>query len=50
MNKNKYHDTGNGTHAHNDNWGITSILIDQNAYDREMKTHLHGYQGQNYKI
>jgi hypothetical protein len=37
-------------HAHNDNWGITTVVIDRNAYDREMKTHLHGDQGQNYKI
>ncbi len=30
--------------------GITTIVIDCNAYDREMKTHEHGDQGQNYKI
>ena len=37
-------------HAHNDDWGITTVVIDLNAYDREMKTHLHGDQGENYKI
>ncbi len=37
-------------HAYNDNWGVTIIVIDQNAYDKEMKTHLHGDQGQNYKV
>jgi hypothetical protein len=37
-------------HAHNDNWGITTIVREQNVYDREMKTHQHGDQGQNYKV
>ena len=37
-------------HAHDDNWGIISIVIDWNVYDREMKTHLHRDQGHNYKI
>jgi hypothetical protein len=30
--------------------GITTIVIDQNAYDREMKTHQHGDQGKNMKF
>ncbi len=46
----KQQETGNGMHAHNDNRGITTIVIDQNAYDREMKTHLQWDQGPNYKI
>jgi hypothetical protein len=29
---------------------ISTIVIDQNAYDREMETHLHRDQGQNYKM
>ncbi len=30
-------------HAHNDNnnWGLTTIAIDLNGYDREMKRHVH---------